>query len=102
MNKKMMRQAQQMQAQMGKIQEDIANSRMEATAGGGAVKAVVVGGARLESIEIAAEVVDPEDVEMLQDLILAVVNEAMDKAQAEASEKMSALTGGMNIPGLNF
>ena len=102
MNKKMMRQAQQMQAQMGKIQEDIANSRMEATAGGGAVKAVVVGGARLESIEIAAEVVDPEDVEMLQDLILAVVNEAMDKAQAEASERMSALTGGMNIPGLNF
>ena len=102
MNKKMMRQAQQMQAQMGKIQEDIANSRSEATAGGGAVKAIVVGGSRLESIEIAAEVVDPEDVEMLQDLILAVVNEAMDKAQAEASEKMSALTGGMNIPGLNF
>lgn len=102
MNKKMMRQAQQMQAQMGKIQEGIANSRSEATAGGGAVKAIVVGGSRLESIEIAAEVVDPEDVEMLQDLILAVVNEAMDKAQAEASEKMSALTGGMNIPGLNF
>ena len=97
MNKKMMR-----QAQLGKIQEDIANSRSEATAGGGAVKAIVVGGSRLESIEIAAEVVDPEDVEMLQDLILAVVNEAMDKAQAEASEKMSALTGGMNIPGLNF
>lgn len=98
----MMRQAQQMQAQMAKIQEEIAEARSEASAGGGAVKVVVIGGSKVESIIIDPEVVDPEDVEMLQDLVLAAVNEAMDSAQAEASEKMSAITGGLNIPGLNF
>ena len=100
MNKRMMRQAQQMQAQMAKIQEEIAEARSEASAGGGAVKVVVIGGSKVESIIIDPEVVDPEDVEMLQDLVLAAVNEAMDSAQAEASEKMSAITGGLNIPGL--
>ena len=98
----MMRQAQQMQAQMAKIQEEIAESRTEASAGGGAVKVTVIGGAKVETIIIDPEVVDPEDVEMLQDLVLAAVNEAMDTAQAVASEKMGALTGGLNIPGLNF
>ena len=98
----MMQQAQQMQAQMGKIQEELAEARTEASAGGGAVKVVVVGGSKVEEIIIDPEVVDPEDVEMLQDLVLAAVNEAMDTAQAEASEKMSAITGGLNIPGLNF
>ena len=98
----MMRQAQQMQAQMAKIQEEIAEARSEASAGGGAVKVVVIGGSKVESIIIDPEVVDPEDVEMLQDLVLAAVNEAMDSAQAEASEKMSAITGGLNVPGLNF
>ena len=98
----MMRQAQQMQAQMAKIQEEIAEARSEASAGGGAVKVVVIGGSKVESIIIDPEVVDPEDVEMLQDLVLAAVNEAMDSAQAEASEKMSAITGGLNIPGLNL
>ena len=98
----MMRQAQQMQAQMAKIQEELAEARSEASAGGGAVKVVVIGGSKVESIIIDPEVVDPEDVEMLQDLVLAAVNEAMDSAQAEASEEMGALTGGLNIPGLNF
>ncbi len=98
----MMQQAQRMQAQMGKIQEELAESRTEASAGGGAVKVVVVGGSKVEEIIIDPEVVDPEDVEMLQDLVLAAVNEAMDTAQAEASEKMSAITGGLNIPGLNL
>jgi hypothetical protein len=102
MNKKMMMQAQQMQARMGQIQEEIAETRTEASAGGGAVKVTVVGGTKIESIEIDPEVVDAEDVEMLQDLVLAAVNEAMDTAQASASEKMSALTGGLNIPGLSF
>ncbi len=101
MNKRMMRQAQQMQAQMAKIQEELAEARSEASAGGGAVKVVVIGGSKVESIIIDPEVVDPEDVEMLQDLVLAAVNEAMDSAQAEASEKMSALPGGLNLPGLN-
>ena len=63
---------------------------------------MVIGGAKVESIIIDPEVVDPEDVEMLQDLVLAAVNEAMDSAQAEASEKMGAITGGLNIPGLSF
>ena len=98
----MMRQAQQMQARMAKIQEELAEARSEASAGGGAVKVVVVGGAKVESIIIDPEVVDPEDVEMLQDLVLAAVNEAMDSAQATASEKMGAITGGLNIPGLSF
>lgn len=100
MNKKMMMQAQQMQARMGQIQEEIAETRTEASAGGGAVKVTVIGGTKIESIEINPEVVDAEDVEMLQDLVLAAVNEAMDTAQASASEKMSAITGGLNIPRL--
>jgi DNA-binding YbaB/EbfC family protein len=64
------------------------------------VKVSVIGGSTVESIEINPEVVDPEDVEMLQDLILAAVNEAMDTAQKLASDKMGAITGGLNIPGL--
>ncbi len=100
MNKNMLRQAQQMQAQMAKIQEELAEARTEATAGGGVVKVTIIGGSKVESIEIAPEVVDPEDIEMLQDLVMAAVNEAMDTAQAEAAKKMSAITGGLNIPGL--
>ena len=96
----MLRQAQQMQAQMAKIQEELAEARTEATAGGGVVKVTIIGGSKVESIEIAPEVVDPEDIEMLQDLVMAAVNEAMDTAQADASKKMSAITGGLNIPGL--
>jgi hypothetical protein len=89
-----------MQAQMAKIQEELAEARTEATAGGGVVKVTIIGGSKVESIEIAPEVVDPEDIEMLQDLVMAAVNEAMDTAQAEAAKKMSAITGGLNIPGL--
>ena len=100
MNKNMLRQAQQMQAQMAKIQEELAEARTEATAGGGVVKVTVIGGSRIEAIEIAPEVVDPEDIEMLQDLVMVAINEAMDTAQAEAAKKMSAITGGLNIPGL--
>ena len=96
----MLRQAQQMQAQMAKIQEELAEARTEATAGGGVVKVTVIGGSRIEAIEIAPEVVDPEDIEMLQDLVMVAINEAMDTAQAEAAKKMSAITGGLNIPGL--
>lgn len=100
MNKRFLKQAQEMQSRLAKAQEEIASSRTEASSGGGAVKAVVIGGQKLESLEINPEVVDPEDVEMLQDLILAAVNEAMQSAQEDASRKMSALTGGFNIPGL--
>ena len=100
MNRNLLKQAQQMQARLGKIQEEIAGTRTEASAGGGVVKTVVLGGTHLESITISPEVVDPDDVEMLQDLVVAAVNEAVDSAQKDAAEKMSAITGGLNIPGL--
>ena len=100
MNRKMLKQAQDMQRRLAAVQEELAEARTEGTAGGGVVKALVVGGNRVESIEISQEVVDPEDVEMLQDLIAAAVNDALENASKQAAEKMSAITGGMNIPGL--
>jgi DNA-binding YbaB/EbfC family protein len=100
MNKNMLKQAQQMQARLAAVQDEIAVARTEATAGGGVVKVSVIGGAKVEAIEIDPEVVDPDDVEMLQDLILAAINEAMDTAQKIAADKMGEITGGMNIPGL--
>jgi nucleoid-associated protein EbfC len=99
-NKNLLRQAQQMQARMGQIQEEIAATRTEASAGGGVVKVTVLGGSSVEAIAIDPQVVDPDDVEMLQDLVLAAVNEALENAQKMATEKMSAITGGLNIPGL--
>ena len=100
MNKNMMRQAQQLQKQMAKLQEEIENSKVENSVGGGVVKVVVTGKMVVESIEIDPEVVDSEDVEMLQDLVQNAVNGAIEKAQELASTKMGALTGGLNIPGL--
>ena len=100
MNKNMLRQAQQLQARLAKAQEEIESAEVEATAGGGAVKVVVTGSLRIRSIEIAPEVVDSEDVEMLQDLVMAATNEALEKAQAMAQSSLSAITGGLKIPGL--
>ena len=100
MNRKMMRQAQEFQKRMEEVQNDIERSTVEASAGGGVVKAVVNGAMMVESISIDPEVVSPDDVEMLEDLVAAAVNEAMTKAQDMANEKMAALTGGLNIPGL--
>ena len=85
MNRNMLKQAQQMQARLAAVQEEIAVARTEATAGGGVIKVSVIGGSTVESITIDPEVVDPEDVEMLQDLILAATNEAMDTAQKLAA-----------------
>lgn len=99
-NRRMMKQAQQIQKQMMRLQEELEEATVEATVGGGAVKAVVSGKMKVESITIDPDAVSPEDVEMLQDLVLAAVNEGLDKAQQMASEKMGALTGGMNIPGM--
>lgn len=98
MNRKMMRQAQQIQKQMLRLQEELESSTVEATVGGGVVKAVVSGKMKVESIIIDPDVVSPEDVDMLQDLVIAAVNEALDKAQQLASQRMGALTGGMNLP----
>jgi len=96
----MMKQAQTLQKKMLKTQEELATKTVEATAGGGMVKVIANGGQKIESIELEKEVVDPEDLEMLQDLILAAVNDALKKAQDMVSSEMSKLTGGLNIPGL--
>ena len=100
MNRKMMRQAQQLQKQMMKVQEELESATVEASVGGGVVKAVVSGKMKVESITIDPDVVSAEDVDMLQDLVTAAVNEGLDKAQQMATDKMGALTGGMNLPGL--
>ncbi len=100
MNRNMMQQMQQMQARMAKIQEELANMSIEVTSGGGAVKVIVDGQQKIKSIKIAKEVVNPEDVEMLEDLVLSAVTEAITKSQETAAQKMSALTGGLKIPGL--
>ena len=100
MNMKMIKQAQKMQQDMLKMQEEMESREYDATAGGGMVKAVVNGKHELLSLTINPEAVDPEDVEMLQDMVLAAVNEAMRKAEAEAAQNMSKLTGGLNLGGL--
>ena len=100
MNRKMMKQAQQLQRRMTELQDELESATVEATSGGGVVTVVVSGKMTLESIQIDQEVVSPDEVEMLQDLVLAAVNEGLNKAQEMASSRMSALTGGMNIPGL--
>ena len=96
----MMKQAQNLQKKMLKTQQELATKTVEATAGGGMVKVIANGGQKIESIELEKEVVDPEDLEMLQDLILAAVNDALKKSQDMVSAEMNKLTGGLNIPGL--
>ncbi len=95
-----MKQAQKMQAQIAKIQEELAQKTVEASAGGGMVSVVASGKQEIVSIKIEPEVVDPKDVEMLQDLVVAAVNEALRKAQEMIAEEMSKVTGGLQIPGL--
>ncbi len=96
----MMKQAQQMQQKMARIQEEVAKQEIEASAGGGMVTVVVNGKQEILSIKIDPSVVDPQDVDMLQDLILVATNEAVRKSQDLMQQEMSKLTGGMNIPGL--
>lgn len=96
----MMKQAQKLQAQMLKMQEELAERTVESTAGGGMVRVVANGRQQIVSVRIDKEVVNPEDVEMLQDLVLAAVNEALAKSQEMVSGEMSKLTGGLNLPGL--
>jgi DNA-binding YbaB/EbfC family protein len=95
-----MKQAQMMQQKMARLQEEAAQKTAEAMAGGGAVTAVVNGKNQIVSLTIKKEAVDPEDVEMLQDLVMAAVNEALVKVQGELAEQMGKITGGVNIPGL--
>lgn len=96
----MMKQAQKLQNKMAKLQDELAAKTVESSAGGGMVKVVANGKQQVESIEIDREVVDPDDVEMIQDLVLAAVNDALAKAQEMVSGEMGKLTGGFNIPGM--
>ncbi len=97
---KMMKQVQKMQADMAKAQEDLKEMTVEAASGGGAVRVVVTGKQEIKEIKISPEVIDPEDVEMLEDLVLAAVNEGLRKSAELQSEEMSKVTGGLKIPGL--
>ncbi len=95
-----MRLLQQMQERLLKAQEELGNETVEGTAGGGAVKIAMSGHQKVQSVTIDPEVVDPDDVEMLQDLVAAAVNEAVNKSHELASKRLGAVTGGMKIPGL--
>lgn len=96
----LMKQAQKMQQEMAKIQEELAEETVDASSGGGTVKVTVTGTLEITAVKIDPEAVDPEDVEMLEDLVAAATNEAIKAAQELATTKMNRVTGGMNIPGL--
>jgi hypothetical protein len=96
----MMKQVKKMQQQMLKAQEELAQKTVEGTAGGGVVKVTANGHKKVISIVIQPEAVDPDDVEMLQDLVLAAVNDALNKAEEMANQDLGKFTGGLNIPGL--
>ncbi len=97
---KLMKQAQQMQSKMAKMQEELEKKTLEATAGGGAVKVVVNGKQELVDLQIDPDAVDPDDVEMLEDLVLAAVNQGMREIQEMVNKEMGKVTGGMNLPGM--
>ncbi len=96
----MMKQARKMQAEMTKAQEELANAEYSASAGGGMVEVTIKGDMHLQSIKIDPEAIDTEDIEMLEDMILAAINEAQSQAEQATSERMGSITGGLNIPGL--
>lgn len=95
-----MKQAQMMQQKMARLQEELAQRTVEASAGGGMVTAVANGKQQLVSLKIEKDVVDPQDIDMLQDLVLAAANEALKKSQDMMQEEMGKITGGLNIPGM--
>jgi hypothetical protein len=100
MDRKMMQQLQQMQTKLMKAQEELGNTEVEGTAGGGAVKVTMNGHRELRNLVITPEAVDPDDVETLQEMIVAAFNDASKKAQDLSESKLGGLTGGMKIPGL--
>jgi len=97
---KFIRQAQELQAKLAKAQKELANITLEASSGGGAVTVTINGQQDIQSVKISPEVVDPEDVELLEDLVLTAVREAIAKSQEAANKQLGGLTGGLNIPGL--
>ena len=100
MNKFVLRQAQDLQAKLLKAQQELAEMTTEVSSGGGAIKIVVDGQQRIRSVSISPEVINPEDVEMLQDLVMTAVNEAIQKSQELAASHLSGLTGGLKLPGM--
>ena len=100
MNRNMMQQAQLLQARLAKAQDELSKMILEVSSGGGMVKVTVDGQQNIKSIKISKDVVNPEDVEMLEDLVLTGVKEAIVKSQEAASKQMGAITGGLKIPGL--
>ena len=100
MNRRMIKQAQQIQKRMEQMQEEMETLTVEGSAGGGAVTATVTGRMQVLSIDIDPEVVDPDDVELLQDMVLAAVNDGLSKAEETVSKQMASITGGLKIPGL--
>jgi nucleoid-associated protein EbfC len=99
---KMMQQVQKMQEEMQRAQEELARETVTASAGGGAVKATMTGGLELVDLQIDPEVLDPDDVEMLQDMVLAAVNEALTSSQEMASKRLGGITGGLGDLGINM
>jgi len=95
-----MRQAQELQAKLAKAQQELSNVTLEASSGGGAVKVTIDGQQKLQSVKISPEVVNPDDVELLEDLVLTAVREAIAKSQEVAAQRLGGLTGGLKIPGL--
>ena len=100
MNKQMMKQVKELQAKMAKMQEELGNTQLEVTAGGGAVTVVIDGHQRVHSVKISPDAVDLDDLSLLEDLVLAAINEAIKKSQDMAQERLGSLTGGLSIPGL--
>ena len=100
MNKNFLKQAQQLQTRLNKVQEELEDETVEATSGGGAITVVCTGKQVIRSVTIDPAAVDPDDVGMLQDLVLTAVNDALVKSQDLASERISAITGGMKLPGM--
>jgi DNA-binding YbaB/EbfC family protein len=96
----MMKQAQKMQAKMAEMQEQLKTETLEASAGGGMVRVVITGDMQVKELHIDPAAIDPDDAEMLQDMVAAAVNEAIRSAQELASRRMGEITGGMNVPGL--
>jgi len=97
---KFLRQAKELQAKLAKAQEELSNMTLEVSSGGGAVKVTVNGQQQVQSVKISPEVVTPDDVELLEDLVLAAVNEAIAKSQEVAAQRMEEVTGGLKIPGI--
>ena len=96
----MMKQAQKMQAKLAEMQEQLKSETLEASAGGGMVRVVITGDMQIRELSIDPAAIDPDDVEMLQDMVAAAVNEAIRSAQELASRRMGEITGGMNVPGM--